>query len=62
MVIWTHSTDIYLTKFKPIDRVQLIGCSNLIGVGTTMVPVENNPGSISNIKSSSSLQILKWKS
>jgi hypothetical protein len=54
IVIWTHSTNIDSTcisyrtcstntsviKFKLVDRIKLIGCSNLIGVGTTMVPMK----------------------
>jgi len=50
------------TKFKPTNVINLIGWFNEIDVKTTMVPIENNHGSMANIKSSSSLDILEWKS
>ncbi len=46
MAIWTSSIDTSLmgtytcsTKFKLVDGIKLIGCSNMINVGTSMVPI-----------------------
>jgi uncharacterized sodium:solute symporter family permease YidK len=46
MAIWTNSIDIGLMgtytcsmKFKLVDGIKLIGCSNMINVGTSMVPI-----------------------
>jgi hypothetical protein len=37
--------------FKPANVIKLIGCYDLIDVGTYMVPIENYHGSVVNIKS-----------
>jgi hypothetical protein len=50
------------TKFKPIEGIKLTSCFNLIGVGTIMVLIENCPGYVTNINSSSSSYIPKCKS
>ncbi len=51
-----------LTKFKPVDVINLTSWFDQINVGTAMVIIENSHGSIANIKSSSSSYIPKWKS
>jgi hypothetical protein len=58
IVTWTSniktcSTCTYtsLFKFKLANVIKLIGCYVLIDVGTYMVPIENNHGSVINIKS-----------
>jgi hypothetical protein len=53
---YTHST-----KFKPIDVINLTNISNQTSVRTSMVPIENNPGSVTNIKSSYLSNIPEWK-
>jgi hypothetical protein len=51
-----------LTRSEPVDGIKLIDCFNLTIVGTTIVHIEKNLCFIINIKSSSSLNIPKWKS
>ncbi len=38
-------------KFKLANAIKLIGCSNLIGIKTTTVLIENSPSFVANIKS-----------
>jgi len=45
-----------------VDEDGLICCFDWTGWRTSMVPVENNFGYVANIKSSTSLEIPKWKS
>jgi hypothetical protein len=52
----------YPTMFKLVDVIKLIGWFDQTDVGTTIVPIENNLGSMANIKSFSSWDISKWKS
>jgi hypothetical protein len=47
----------YSTRFKHADAINLTCWFSQIDVGTTMVPIENNLGYVSNIKSSSSSDI-----
>jgi hypothetical protein len=56
------STNTCWTKFKLDDEIKLACYSNLTGLGTNMVPIENIHGLVANIKSSSLLDILEWKS
>ncbi len=60
----TSSTSLltYLTKFKLADVINLTCWFDQIDEGTTMVPIENNFGSITNIKYFPSSYITKWKS
>jgi hypothetical protein len=51
----------YSTRFKHVDVIKLTCWCDQIDVGTTMVPIENNPSSMATIKSSYSLDIPKWK-
>ncbi len=44
-------------KFKLAYAINLTSWFDQTNVGTTMVPIENNHGSMANIKSSSSLNI-----
>jgi hypothetical protein len=53
------STYTYSTKFKPADVINFTSWYNQTHVGTNMVPIENSPSSIANIKSFSSLDILE---
>jgi hypothetical protein len=50
------------TKFKHVDVINLMGWFDQTDVGITMVPIENNPSFIANIKSFFSSNIPKWKS
>jgi hypothetical protein len=52
----------YSTKFKHVNVINLISWFDQIDVGIIMVPIENKLGYVANIKSSSSLDIPKWKS
>jgi hypothetical protein len=56
------TSNTYSTRFELVDGIKLIGYSNQIGVGTTLVPIENNHGFVANIMFSSSSNIPKWKS
>jgi hypothetical protein len=60
----TCSTSTYTcsTRFKPVDVINLTSWYNQTDVGTTIVPIEKNHGSMANIKSSFSSNIPKWKS
>jgi hypothetical protein len=52
----------YLTKFKPINEIDLTCWFDQIDVRTIMVPIKNNPHLMVNTKSSSLTNIPKWKS
>jgi len=52
----------YSTKFKLVNVIKLISWFDQIDVGITMVPIENKSSYVANIKSSSLLNIPKWKS
>jgi hypothetical protein len=43
----------YPTRFKLVDVINLTGWYDQINVGTTIVPIKNNPSYVVNIKSSS---------
>jgi hypothetical protein len=60
---YTGSTCTYTrsTRFKLPSVIKLTCCSNVAGIRSTMVPIENSHGFVTNIKSSSSSNIPKWK-
>jgi hypothetical protein len=67
IAIWVGSTNInlvstsntYSTRFKLVDGIKLTSYFNQIGVGTTLVHVENNHNFVANIMSFSSSNIPK---
>ncbi len=51
--ISSPSTNTCSSKLKHADKIKLTNCFNLTNLKTYVILIENNPGSIANIKSSS---------